>query len=206
MSNKYILNLHYDDVESSPNPRQIHIESTSNSHRILLSIRRRNPRRNRHRNLIESTSNSRRIDVESSSNRHRILVDSTSKSSSKSSSNRHRTLIEPLSIRRGFDVESSSNRRRILVESTSNISTSIRHRIDQVKIIDLTSIRDIESTSNRHCIDIESTSLILIEILQRSFLIQSSPLFNSTDDHQFTGLLIFSTYGLLKGSSLFRYI
>src|SRR6266542_4435318 len=178
MSNKYILNLHYDDVESSPNPRQIHIESTSNSHRILLSIRRRNPRRNRHRNLIESTSNSRRIDVESSSNRHRILVDSTSKSSSKSSSNRHRTLIEPLSIRRGFDVESSSNRRRILVESTSNISTSIRHRIDQVKIVDSTSIRDIESTSNRHRIDIVSTSnrhrLYLLKFCKEYYCIRSN--------------------------------
>src|SRR6266511_3150807 len=120
------------------NSRRIDVESSSNRHRILLSIRRRNPCRNRHRNLIESTSNSRRIDVESSSNRHRILVDSTSKSSSKSSSNRHRTLIEPLSIRRGFDVESSSNRRRILVESIK-LRSSIRRRLE---------------TSNRHQIDI----------------------------------------------------
>src|SRR6266542_1257453 len=86
-------------------------------------------------------------------------------SSSNSSSNRHRTLIEPLSIRRGFDVESSSNQRRILVESTSNISTSIRHRIDQVKIVDSTSIRDIESTSNRHRIYLLKFCKVALSIL-----------------------------------------
>src|SRR6266542_2025351 len=161
-SNKYILNLHYNDVESSSNPRQIHIESTSNPYRIDIESFCQFDVKILVKILIESLSNPYRIDVKFTSNRRRILVNLTSKSSSKSSSNPYRILIEPLSIRREFDVESSSNRCRILVESTSNISTSIRHRIDQVKIVD--------STSNRHRIDIESTSLILIEILQRSCL------------------------------------
>src|SRR6266542_3052304 len=91
MSNKYILNLHYDDVESSSNPRQIHIESTSNPHRID----------------IESFC---RFDVE-------ILV----KILVKSLSNRHRILCRfDIEILVKIDIKTLSNRRQIHVESTSN--------------------------------------------------------------------------------------
>ena len=42
-------------------------------------------------------------------------------------------------------------------------------------------------------------------IFNASFLIGSSPFFKSTDAHQFIGVLVPSTYGSSKGSSLFRY-
>src|SRR6266542_455767 len=76
MSNKYILNLHYDDVESSPNPCQIHIESTSNSHRIDIESFCRFDVEILVEILVESLSNPYRIDVKFTSNRRRIDIES----------------------------------------------------------------------------------------------------------------------------------
>src|SRR6266540_2158803 len=102
MSNKYILNLHYDDVESSSNPRQIHIELTSNPHRIDIESFCRFDVEILVKIDIEPLSNPYRFDEDSTSNPRRINAES--------SSNRRRT------YRRRFDIESiklrSSIRRR----------------------------------------------------------------------------------------------
>src|SRR6266542_638002 len=99
-SNKYILNLHYDDVESSSNPRQIHIESTSNPHRIDIESFCRFDVEILVKILVESLSNPYRIDVKFTSNRRRILIELTSNPLSirrqNPRQNRHRNLIESM--------------------------------------------------------------------------------------------------------------
>ncbi len=106
-----------------------------------------NPRRI----LVKFTSNRRRILIESTSN---PFVNSTSKSSSKSSSNPYRTLIESTSNSRRIDVESSSNRHWILCRFDVKI-------LVEIDIETLSNQRQIhvESTSNPHRIDIEYLSI-----------------------------------------------
>src|SRR6266540_1463987 len=106
---------------------------------------------NPHQILVKFTSNRCRILIESTSN---PFVDSTSKSSSKSSSNSYRTLIKLTSNSRRIDVESSSNRHRILCR----FDVKILVEIDIETLLNRRQIH-VESTSNPHRINIESLSI-----------------------------------------------
>src|SRR6266540_2308365 len=135
MSNKYILNLHYDDVESSLNPCQIHIELISNPHRIDIESFCRFDVEILIEILVESLSNPYRIDVKFTSNQRRILIELTSnpcrfdieilvKILVESTSNPYRTLIDLTRIRRRILVDSTLNPRQIDVEHIDVNSTS----------------------------------------------------------------------------------